>query len=112
MPTRRDEYTFSGEAKACHCVFQPGNGTRYELVLVKGVAPDQQDIFIWTNAPGYARTAVLGCCVVEAGWLGEKLNHHNRHDLAALLSWLDDRGWPVRMPRDFGPNGLVRGCNA
>ena len=69
-------------------VYEPGNGTRYDLTLVP--LANGQRMLCWPNGPQG------GCCVVlqpdgyfSRGYLAPKLGlDYDSRDLTAILSWL------------------------
>lgn len=73
--------------------YQPGNATRYHLMLIEPAPGDYCRTFVWLNAPGGGRAVRLhvdGC--VHIGYLAEKLRYANEADLTPLLRWLASQG--------------------
>jgi len=85
-------------------IYQPGNGTRYEILCVE--TKPGLDLFIWVNAPtGGKITRLSRPSDLAAWWLSDRLNI-NDADCAALLAWLrDERGHTVWMPEGYGLDG-------
>ena len=73
--------------------YEPGNATRYHVMLVQPEEGGDSRVFAWLNAPRGGRCARLSTeGVVHAGYLAEKLNYDNRADLRSLMRWLDAHG--------------------
>jgi len=73
--------------------YEPGNATRYHLLLVEPAPGDHNRTFVWLNAPGGGRSVLLhqhGC--VHLGYLAEKLRYANEADLKPLMRWLAEQG--------------------
>lgn len=74
--------------------YEPGNGTRYDLFLVR--PPEGMMVFGYLNPFGGARCMLINpASVVHVSYLSEKLNLFNQPDLAALLRWLHGHGVEV-----------------
>jgi hypothetical protein len=71
--------------------YEPGNGTRYDLFLVR---PSEGNIvFGYLNAPGGGRSMLINPdTIVHVSYLSEKLNVRSMADLAPLLRWLHNHG--------------------
>lgn len=72
--------------------YEPGNATRYDLLLV----PERGDLytFAWVNAPGHGRACTLNrSACVHRSYLAEKLGYGNDPDLVVLLAWLAAQGF-------------------
>jgi len=72
---------------------EPGNATRYHLMLIAPAPGDACRTFVWVNAPGGGRAVRLnvdGC--VHLGYLAEKLRHDNEADLKPIMRWLAMHG--------------------
>lgn len=94
MTTTADIYTYTRER-----AHEPGNATRYELLLV----PDRGTLFTfaWLNAPGHGRACTLNQNgYLTLGYLSEKLGYDNDADLWALLGWLNANGFDGQTPFD------------
>ena len=85
-------------------LYQPGNGTRYEILCIE--TKPGLDLFCWVNAPGGGKiTRLCRPSLLTAWWFCERF-HVNAADGAALLAWLrDERGHEVTMPEGYGPDG-------
>ena len=82
MPAKYTEATHIAES---YC---PGNGTRYDLSLIFN-HDTRTYLFCWVNAPRHGRSMVLQADgFLHYSYLGEKLNHRNDADLAALMVWI------------------------
>jgi hypothetical protein len=101
---RLDTYEING---AKRYIFQPGNGTRYEVVLV----PDENSfLFGWVNGSGtiaeFGNTGLM-----TSGYFMDKLKLHNRADAAALMTLVNElTGRPVELPFGFDANGVYTCC--
>ena len=86
-------------------IYQPGNGTRYEILCVE--TKPGLDLFIWVNAPLriHSVTRLSRPSNIAAWWLADRMNICDA-DCAALLAWLrDERGHTVQMPEGYGADG-------
>ena len=105
--------------------YQPGNGTRYDLRLVR-IAPDSprpETLLLWLNPlRGGARSMPLYDGCFTSTYLEEKLGC-GEADAAALLGWLRDRAaaieaegkprpWEVDMPDGYDQHGRYVGRTA
>lgn len=73
--------------------YQPGNATRYHLMLIEPEPKDYCRTFVWLNAPGGGRAVRLhtsGC--LHISYLAEKMRYDNEADLKPLLHWLAEHG--------------------
>lgn len=73
--------------------YEPGNATRYHLMLIEPAPNDYCRTFAWVNAPKGGRVARLpvdGC--LHIGYLAEKFRYDNVADLRPLMQWLADHG--------------------
>ena len=82
-----------------HAAHEPGNGTRYDLLLVKG---ERNYVFAWLNAPSHGRVMYINPgAVVHWTYMAEKFAYDNKADLRPLLEWLAARGVGVYLlPND------------
>ena len=85
-------------------IYQPGNGTRYEIACIE--TKPGLDLFVWINAPREGKvTRIARPSYIVAWWLSDRLNV-NDADCAALLAWLrDERGHTIQMPEGYGADG-------
>jgi hypothetical protein len=94
--------TETGEAK--RIAYQPGNGTRYEIVYCPG---SETFLFGWYNVPGgkiaeFSSTA--GLLVSE--YFMKKLGIRSPADAAALLTLVNElTGRPVELPVGYDARG-------
>lgn len=75
--------------------YEPGNSTRYDLMLAKD--DKGRHILCWLNAPGGGRCAVIFDSA-HMDYICEKMGmDYNRRgaDFAAIAGWLDDQGFTV-----------------
>jgi hypothetical protein len=76
--------------------FEPGNATRYQLLLVH--ERSTLYTFVWLNAPGHGRACTLSQSgVLHAGYLAEKLGYDKRVDLNPILGWLESQGFTTHI---------------
>lgn len=79
--------------------WEPGNGSRYEVLLVPGVGMNK--VFAWLNAPGGGRCMYINPYgVVHSGYLMEKMALRSIRDAAALLRWLHNNGVEVYLEEE------------
>ena len=70
-------------------VWCPGNGTRYEVMLVE---EEETYVFVWLNAPQHGRALRIGKhTFLHVAYFGDKLGYHNETDLFALMRWMDTK---------------------
>lgn len=75
--------------------YEPGNATRYELLLMEPNPGDHYRVFIWINAPGGGRAMRLAAdSILHVSYLSEKIRC-NDVDGMAMLEWLKEQGVPV-----------------
>jgi hypothetical protein len=71
--------------------YEPGNGTRYDLFLVR--PSEGMLVFGYLNAPGGGRSMLINPdTMLHFSYLSEKLNVRSMADLAPLLRWLHNHG--------------------
>lgn len=82
-----------------HEDYEPGNATRYDLLLVKR---PRRYIFAWLNAPSHGRAMSINPdSVVHWSYMAEKFGYDNKADLRPLLAWLAAQGVGVYLlPND------------
>jgi len=79
--------------------WEPGNGTRYELLLVNGAGVNR--VFAWLNAPGGGRCMYISPYgVIHSGYLMEKMGTRSIRDAAALLRWLHNNNVEVYLEQE------------
>ena len=93
-----------GERPTINDVLEPGNGSRYELLLVRDVyagGGEHRDVLVWLNGGG--KSVVLEAeGWLDAGYLAEKLRMQPNGDVAAILGWLKrNNGCRVELPTGF-----------
>jgi hypothetical protein len=67
--------------------YEPGNGTRYDLFLVR--PSEGMLVFGYLNASGGGRSMVINPdTTLHVSYLSEKIGIRSMSDLAALLRWL------------------------
>jgi len=101
----------SGRHKTWSESFCPGNGTRYDLLLVE---LDQFYVLCWLNKDGAnsGKTMKLtkGTNFLHHSYMQEKLNVRSDADIAAVLVWVNritDGKLDIEVPHGFdGQSGL------
>lgn len=91
--------TVNTDSIIVHEAHEPGNATRYDLLLVKG---PRQYVFAWLNAPSHGRVMYINAnSVVHWTYMAEKFGYDNKADLRPLLEWLAYQGVGVYLlPND------------
>ena len=86
--------------------FQPGNGTRYDLVVIDWPEKDQFTIS-WLNARRAGGTATFNTYgYLSYDYFQEKMRMDSPADTAALLSFVSERyGREVTMPDGYTAEG-------
>lgn len=79
----------------CDRNYEPGNSTRYDLMIATDDRGDH--VFTWINAPGGGRSMRIysGGGALDGGYLAEKMGlreDQREADIRALLGWLSDQG--------------------
>lgn len=85
-------------------VYEPGNGTRYDLLFGRG---DERLLLVWLTRGGSGGNAFYwtGYNLLHWTHLAKKLNTGTRADIAALLSFLSQFGIDVGLPENFENTG-------
>lgn len=65
--------------------YEPGNGTRYELMLL--TVPLAKPLLVWTNGPGGGRSMFVPHCGLAVSYIAEKLGC-NTADAEAIALFL------------------------
>lgn len=96
---RTPNQTSTDRALLSVCDWQPGNGTRYDLMLVNLPATmpgPQLAILTWVNAPRHGRSMVLPVGdEIDVSYISDKLDV-NPVDALAIARWLTTLvGWHV-----------------
>ena len=74
--------------------FEPGNGTRYDLLFGE-VAPGDGYLLVWLHRGGSGGSAFRfdGDAFVAAGYLAEKMSLRYGGDALALCAFLNEQGF-------------------
>jgi hypothetical protein len=91
-------------SKVIHEEWCPGNGTKYELMLV---TTESHTVVVWVNrGMGGLATKVNATSLLHYTYFAEKLGHNVDADIGAILAWLSIHGIRVAMPPDMREDGL------
>ena len=89
--------------------WEPGNSTRYELLLVALPENAGRAFFAWVNAPGGGRSMTINVNggAVTGDYLAEKMGldfDRREADIAQLLAFLDAQGVRASLPDGWTVN--------